>query len=43
MSKETYWLVFGKSKLNEFEQNEFWRTLKNPDYDKLRTGEDRDQ
>jgi hypothetical protein len=43
MSKETYWLVFGKAKLNEWEQGEFWRTLRNPDYDKLMTGEDRDQ
>jgi hypothetical protein len=43
MSKKTYWLVFGKYKLNEQEQGEFWGSLKEPDYEKLRSGENRDQ
>jgi hypothetical protein len=43
MSKKTYWLVFGKYKLNEQEQSEFWNSLKEPDYEKLRSGENRDQ
>ncbi len=43
MSRATYWLVFGKAKLNEQQQAEFWGTLYLPDYDKLRSGENRDQ
>jgi hypothetical protein len=43
MSKGTYWLIFRKAKLNELEQSQFWNSLKNPDYNKLKTGEDRDQ
>lgn len=42
MTAETYWLVFGKSKLNEYEGGYFWNTLKVPDYEKLKKGE-RDQ
>ncbi|MGE0568535.1 MAG: hypothetical protein AB7O73_11340 [Bacteroidia bacterium] len=41
MSEKTYWLVFGKLKLNEHEQSEFWNSLDVPDYDKLKKG-DRD-
>jgi len=43
MSKKTYWLVFCKFKLNAHEQGEFWGSLKEPNYDKLRSGEDRNQ
>jgi len=43
MTKKTYWLVFGKTKLNEREQGEFWGSLKEVNYEKLRSGEDRDQ
>lgn len=43
MTKKTYWLVFGKFKLSDKEQGEYWGSLKEPDYYKLRTGENRDQ
>lgn len=43
MSKKTYWLVFGKFRLTDQQQGEFWGSLKEPDYDKLRSGENRNQ
>lgn len=43
MSKKTYWFVFGRYNLKGNEQYEFWGGLKEPNYEKLRSGEDRDQ
>ena len=43
MTKKSYWLVFGKFKLTDREQGEWWSVLKEPDYEKLRSGKDRDQ
>lgn len=43
MTKESYWYVFGRFKLQEWEKNDLWSKLKEPNYDKLRSGEDRDQ
>lgn len=43
MSKKTYWLVFGKYKLTDAQQGEFWGSLREPNYEKLRSGEDRNQ
>jgi hypothetical protein len=43
MTKKTYWLVFGKSALSEEQRGAWWGTLKEPDYEKLRSGEDRSQ
>ncbi len=43
MSKKTYWLVFGKFVLNEHERSEYWNSLSLPDYEKLKSGENRNQ
>jgi hypothetical protein len=43
MTKETYWLVFGKYYLDEEHMSKYWNSLKAPDYPKLKSGEDRDQ
>lgn len=43
MTKECYWHVFGKYYLDEHNTGLFWSKLKEPDYEKLRSGENRDQ
>lgn len=43
MSKETYWHVFGKYYLDGPNNGYYWKSLKEPDYKKLKSGEDRDQ
>lgn len=43
MTKKAYWHVFGKYKLYGRPEAEYWNYLKEPNYNKLITGEDRDQ
>jgi hypothetical protein len=43
MTEKTYWSVFGKYYLDDQRHGEWWRDLKEPDYKKLKNGEDRDQ
>jgi len=43
MTKKTYWLVFGKIKLNNNEMTEFWGSIKQIDFEKQRSGENRNQ
>ncbi len=43
MTKETYWLIWGHYVLDDEHQMRFWKSLKEPDYEKLRSGENRDQ
>jgi hypothetical protein len=43
MTKKTYWLTFGKYYLNDEEMGGYWGSLDEPDYPKLKSGEDRDQ
>ena len=43
MSKDVYWLVWGKYYLTDEDMSYYWRYLKEPNYEKLRSGEDRDQ
>ncbi|MEI8137334.1 MAG: hypothetical protein WCH21_08425 [Bacteroidota bacterium] len=43
MSKETYWYIFGKFYYDQEDDYKFWGTIKAPDYDKLKSGEDREQ
>ena len=43
MSKEAYWHVFGKYYLDDSHTGEWWNKLKEVDYEKLRSGENRDQ
>jgi hypothetical protein len=42
-TKETYWLVFGKYYLDDEHIGKYWDSLDEPDYPKLKSGEDRDQ
>lgn len=39
MSKKSYWLVFNKYKLSPQETEKYWKSLKEPDYQKMRKGE----
>ncbi len=39
MTKETYWLVFGKSNLYDDEPAKYWNGLKSVDYEKAKLGE----
>lgn len=43
MSEEAYWHVFGKYYLDEDNMGKLWGKIKEPDYQKLKSGEDRDQ
>jgi hypothetical protein len=43
MTRESYWKIFGKYNLTDDEKNGLWGVWKVPDYDKLKSGEDRDQ
>jgi hypothetical protein len=43
MSKKAYWHVLGKYKLYGKAEADYWRYLKEPNYQKLFSGEDRDQ
>ncbi|MBK9284299.1 MAG: hypothetical protein IPM51_08235 [Sphingobacteriaceae bacterium] len=43
MSKESYWYIWGRYYLNEDEIGKWWGLIKSPDYEKLKSGEDRDQ
>jgi len=42
-TKESYWYVFGKYYLDGEHEGKWWGKIKEPNYDKLRSGEDRDQ
>ena len=42
MTEKTYWHVFGKYYLDDFNNGLYWGSLKEPDYPKLKSGEDRD-
>jgi len=39
MSKKSYWTVFNKYNLSPAENKTFWKSLKEPDYQKMRKGE----
>lgn len=43
MTNKAYWYVFGKYYLNPDEQGAWWGMIKEPDYQKLKSGENRDQ
>ena len=43
MTNKAYWHVFGKYFLNGNEEGALWGLLKEPDYQKLKSGENRDQ
>ncbi|MCW3076251.1 MAG: hypothetical protein JWO32_860 [Bacteroidetes bacterium] len=43
MTKESYWLVFGKYSLSGAPEGNYWKSLKEPDYTKLKNGADRNQ
>lgn len=43
MTKEAYWHNFGRYKINGPHEGKYWQMISEPDYDKLRSGEDRDQ
>jgi hypothetical protein len=43
MCKEAYWHVFGKYYLNSTEAGIYWNKIREPDYKKLKSGEDRSQ
>lgn len=43
MNKKAYWLVFGKYKLSGEENAKYWKIIRPPNYEKLRTGENRNQ
>jgi hypothetical protein len=43
MTKKTYWHVFGKYKIYGVAERDYWQSLSAPNYDKLRSGEQRDQ
>lgn len=43
MSEKVYWEVFRTFKYRDEYQYEYWGGLKEPNYEKLRSGEDRDQ
>lgn len=39
MNRKSYWLVFNKYKLSQQETEKYWKSLKEPDYQKMRKGE----
>lgn len=43
MTKKSYWHNFGHYKTSGLHGDKYWKMLSEPDYDKLRSGEDRDQ
>jgi hypothetical protein len=43
MSKAAYWHVFGRYYLDDRHAGELWGKIKEPDYKKLKSGEDRNQ
>lgn len=43
MTSESYWLVFGKYELSGTYNGRYWNALKEPDYPKLKSGENRNQ
>ena len=43
MTEKSYWHVFGKYKFIGNDEGKFWQSLKEPNYEKLRSGEDRNQ
>jgi hypothetical protein len=43
MTKKSYWHVLGRYKLYGKAEHDYWRSLKEPNYHKLFSGEDRDQ
>jgi hypothetical protein len=43
MCKEAYWFVYGRYYLDDKHSGEWWGKLNSPDYEKLRSGENRDQ
>jgi hypothetical protein len=43
MTKKSYWKIFGRYNLTESERTGLWGVWREPDYKKLRSGEDRNQ
>jgi hypothetical protein len=43
MTKKTYWHVFGRYKISGPAERDYWQSLSAPNYEKLKSGEQRDQ